>query len=75
MVQITDGEFFALTEIVLLHDNSGQIYKSEYGIINTGNPLGEFTVELADGMVILYFAAYDASTPLSANVVRTAISV
>ena len=75
VVQVTDGDFFALTEIILLHDNQGQVYKSEYGIINTGNPLGEFTTDLTGGQLVLYFTAYDVSTPLSVNVVRTTISI
>jgi hypothetical protein len=75
VVQITDGDFFHLSEIILLHDNSGQVYKSEYGMIDTGNPLGEFSVSLVDNQVVLYYTAYDASTPLTVNVVRTTISV
>lgn len=75
VVQVTDGDFFALTEIILLHDNAGQVYKSEYGIIDTGNPLGEFTADLTGGQLILYFTAYDATTPLAVNVVRTTISI
>lgn len=75
MVQITDGNYFHLSEIILLHDNEGQVYKSEYGMIDTGNPLGEFSVTLENDQVILYYTAYDASVPITVNVVRTTISV
>ena len=45
LVQIQDGSIFEITEIVLLHDGAGQVYKSEYGIISTAGELGIFTSE------------------------------
>ena len=74
VVQVTDTDFFHLSEIVLLHDTYGQVHKSEYGIISTNGPLGDFTTELADGRVILYFTAYNA-TEKTINVVQTIIGV
>lgn len=74
VVQITDSDFFHLSEIVLLHDNYGQVHKSEYGIISTNGPLGEFTAYLEIGQVNLYFTAYNATTK-TANVVQTMVSV
>jgi hypothetical protein len=76
VAQVTDqtNGFYQLVEIILLHDDYEQVYKSEYGIINTGPVLGEFTTDLNTGTVNLYFTAYQASQKI-VNVVRTSISV
>lgn len=74
VVQVTSGDDFHLAEIVLLHDNLGQVHKSEYGIILTNGALGEFSAVLDSGYVKLYFTAYNATTK-TVNVVRTAIGV
>jgi hypothetical protein len=74
LVQITESGIFHLVEVVLLHDGVSQVYKSEYGIIATGDQLGDFTAELVANRVVLYFTAYSA-TSKSVNVVRTTISV
>jgi hypothetical protein len=75
LVQIQDGSDFHITEIVLLHDNSGQVYKSEYGIISTGGEKGLFTADLQlDGIVRLYFTA-DSSSSKKISIVKTAIAV
>lgn len=76
VVQISDitNGFYQLVEVVLMHDDYGQVYKSEYGIINTGIVLGEFTTDLIGTTVNLYFTAYNASN-MTSNVVKTLISV
>jgi enhancing lycopene biosynthesis protein 2 len=75
LVQIQDGSDFHITEIVLLHDNSGQVYKSEYGIISTGGEKGSFTADLQlDGIVRLYFTA-DSSSSKKISIVKTAIAI
>ena len=76
VVQISDvtNGFYQLVEVVLMHDDYGQVYKSEYGIINTGIPLGEFTTSLIGTTVSLYFTAFNASN-ITSNVVKTLISV
>lgn len=75
LVQIQDGADFHITEIVLLHDNSGQVYKSEYGIISTGGEKGIFTADLQlDGIVRLYFTA-TSSSDKKISIVKTAIAV
>lgn len=74
VVQVTSGDDFHLAEIVLLHDNFGEVHKSEYGIILTNGALGEFSAVLDSGYVKLYFTAYNATTK-TVNVVRTAIGV
>jgi hypothetical protein len=75
LIQIQDGDDFHITEIVLLHDNSGQVYKSEYGIISTGGERGIFTADLQlDGIVRLYFTAETASDK-KISIVKTAIAL
>jgi hypothetical protein len=75
LVQVQDGNDFHITEIVLLHDNIGQVYKSEYGIISTGGERGTFTADLqGDNIVRLYFTA-DSSSSKKVSIVKTAIAV
>ena len=75
LVQVQDGLDFHITEIVLLHDDAGQVYKSEYGIISTGGERGSFTADLQlDGIVRLYFTA-DSSSSKKISIVKTAIAV
>jgi enhancing lycopene biosynthesis protein 2 len=75
LVQVQDGNDFHITEIVLLHDNSGQVYKSEYGIISTGGEKGTFTSDLQlDGIVRLYFTA-DTTSDKTISIVKTAIAI
>ena len=73
-VQIQDVSNFHLTEIVLLHDDGGQVYKSEYGIISTGGEKGTFTADLQlDGIVRLYYTA-DSVSDKTIKVVKTAVA-
>jgi len=74
LVQIEDGNIFYLVEIALLCDNSGNVYISQYGIISTGSPLGDFTANIVNNQAILYFTGYD-TTVKTINVVRTSIGV
>ena len=74
-VQVQDGSDFHISEIVLLHDNSGQVYKSEYGIISTGGEKGTFSADLQlDGIVRLYFTA-DNDSNKTVSIVKTALAV
>lgn len=75
LIQIQDGIDFQLSEIVLLHDTLGQVYKSEYGIISTSGEIGTFTADLQlDGIVRLYFTANNASDKVI-KIVKTAIAI
>jgi hypothetical protein len=74
LVQIEDGSTFYIVEVVMLVDNSGNVYISQYGIIATGSPLGDFSASLVGNLVVLYFTAYDISDK-RINVVQTAIGV
>lgn len=80
LVQIADGTGtganFHVVEIVVLVDNSGNVYKSEYGIITTGGPIGEFDVDYnigGNGLVRLLFTAYSVSAK-QVKVLKTSIS-
>ena len=80
LVQIADGvgsgANFHVVEIVVLVDNNGNVYKSEYGIITTGGAVGEFDVDYnidGNGLVRLLFTANVTSTK-QVKVVRTSIS-
>jgi len=80
LVQIADGvgtgAKFHVVEIVVLVDNDGNVYKSEYGIITTGGAVGEFDVDYnisGNGLVRLLFTA-DIATAKQVKVLRTSIS-
>jgi hypothetical protein len=76
IVQIEDldnGSFYVV-EVVLLVDNASNVYISQYGIITTASPLGDFSTGIVGNNVVLYFTAYD-TTNKKINVVQTAISV
>jgi hypothetical protein len=80
LIQIADGvgasAKFHVVEIVVLVDNSGNVYKSEYGIITTGGAIGEFDVDFnigGNGLVRLLFTA-DTISAKQVKVLRTSIS-
>ncbi len=80
LVQISDGigpgTKFHVVEIVILADNDGNVYKSEYGIITTGGSVGVFDVDYdigGNGLVRLLFSASSASAK-QIKVLRTSIS-
>ena len=80
LVQISDGigptAKFHVVEIVVLLDNIGNVYKSEYGIITTGGERGIFDVDYnvsGNGLVRLLFTA-DSPSSKVVKVVRQSIS-
>jgi hypothetical protein len=80
LVQISDGigpgTKFHVVEIVILADNDGNVYKSEYGIITTGGSVGVFDVDYdigGNGLVRLLFSASSISAK-QIKVLRTSIS-
>jgi hypothetical protein len=80
LIQIADGvgpgANFHIVEIVVLLDNSGNVYKSEYGIITTGGAVGVFDVDYnigGNGLVRLLFTANQISAK-QVKVVKTSIS-
>jgi len=81
LVQITDGTgptaSFEVREIVVLYDNVGNVYKSEYGIIATAGEKGVFNVDYnvgGNGLIRLLFSAYTPSNK-TMKVARTSITV
>jgi hypothetical protein len=64
-------------EIVVLYDNVGNVYKSEYGIIATAGEKGVFNVDYnvgGNGLIRLLFSAYTPSNK-TMKVARTSITV
>lgn len=81
LVQITDGTgptaAFEVREIVVLYDNRGNVYKSEYGIIATAGEKGVFDVDYnigGNGLIRLLFKAYTPSTK-TIKIARTSVKV
>ena len=65
---------FQVIEILLLVDNGGTVYATEYGQLSTAGALGDFSAGLdgADNMVKLYFTPYQ-TTNKEVVVLRTAL--
>jgi hypothetical protein len=81
LVQITDGTgptaAFEVREIVVLYDNRGNVYKSEYGIIATAGEKGVFDVDYnigGNGLIRLLFKATAPSTK-TIKIARTSVKV
>ena len=65
---------FETIEILLLVDNRGTVYATEYAVLTTNGELGDFEADIkTDDIVRLYFTAYDA-TDKTITVLRTALS-
>jgi len=80
-VQVTDGvgpgTAFHIVEIMIIVDNIGQTYKSEYGIVTTQGERGTFNVDYntnGTGLVRLLFTPTSAATQKTVKVLRTSIS-
>jgi hypothetical protein len=79
MIQIDEGmgptANFQVIEILLLVDNVGTVYATEYGVLTSNGELGEFAAGLdIDNQVKLYFTAYQA-TNKELVILRTALAV
>ena len=80
-VQITDGvgpyAAFHVVEMMILIDNIGQTFLSEYGIVTTQGQRGTFDVDYnvsGNGLVRLLFTPSNAPTQKTIKVLRTSIS-
>jgi hypothetical protein len=77
LIQIDEGTGptadFELIEILLVADNSGDVWATEYGVVTSNGYLGEFEAEVTGGVVNLYFTAYSA-TSKTIKVLRTGIA-
>lgn len=76
LIQIDEGHGaganFLFLEMLLLVDNDGDIWKTEYAQLSTNGDLGEFSADVVGGQLELYFTAYSA-TSKHINVLRTAM--
>ena len=80
-VQITDGvgpyAAFHVVEMMILIDNIGLTYLSQYGIVTTQGERGTFDVDYnagGNGLVRLLFTPSNAPTQKTIKVLRTSIS-
>jgi len=54
------GQSLEVIEILLMVDNNGNVYATEYGIITNNGELGEFSADETNNTVNLYFQPYIA---------------
>lgn len=77
LIQIDEGTGpgadFELIEILLVADNDGNVWATEYGVVTSNGYLGEFEAEVVGNVVNLYFTAYSASNK-TFKVLRTGIA-
>jgi len=79
LIQIDEGSgpsaSFEVIEILLLVDNAGTVYATEYAVVTSSGELGEFAADVqGDNLVRLYFTAYQASNKVI-KILRTAMTV
>lgn len=77
LIQIDEGTGvgadFELIEILLVGDNNGMVYATEYGVVTSNGYLGDFNAEYTGTTVSLYFTAY-AATNKTVKVLRTGMA-
>ncbi|NBP00433.1 MAG: hypothetical protein EBU90_09980 [Proteobacteria bacterium] len=77
LIQIDEGTGagadFELIEILLVGDNSGNVWATEYGVVTSNGYLGDFNAEYTGTTVSLYFTAY-AATNKTIKVLRTGMA-
>jgi hypothetical protein len=78
LVQVESGTgynaAFETIEILLLVDNLGTVYSTEYAILTTNGELGEFSAEVGgDNVVRLYFTPNTPGTT-TVRLLRTTIA-
>jgi hypothetical protein len=78
LIQIDEGigtnADFELREILLVADNNGRVWATEYGVVTSSGDLGTFAAEISGSDVILYFTAF-AATNKTIKVLRTGMAV
>jgi len=69
LIQIESGpnkEYIEVIEILLMVDNQGTVYATEYGVLTNNNELGEFSADETNNKVQLYFTPkYAPSTEIT----------
>lgn len=77
LIQIDEGTGpgadFELIEILLVADNDGNVWATEYGVVTSNGYLGDFDAEIVSSTVNLYFTAFSTSTK-NIKVLRTGMS-
>jgi len=69
------GANFEVIELLLLIDNQGTVYATEFGQVTTNGEMGDFAAETTGTNVNLYFTAYNNVTlPLAFTLYRTALT-
>jgi hypothetical protein len=78
LIQIDEGigtnADFELREILLVADNNGHVWATEYGVVTSNGDLGVFAADISGSDVTLYFTAL-AATNKTIKVLRTGIAV
>jgi hypothetical protein len=78
LIQIDEGigtnADFELREILLVADNNGRVWATEYGVVTSNGDLGTFAAEISGSDVVLYFTAFAATTK-TIKVLRTGMAV
>jgi hypothetical protein len=77
LIQIDEGTGtgadFELREILLIADNDGHVWATEYGVVTSGGVLGDFEAEIFSNVVNLYFTPFNI-TNKTVKVLRTGIA-
>jgi len=72
------GANFEVIELLLLIDNQGTVYATEFGQVTTSGEMGDFAAETVGDIVNLYFTAYNnvnnVTLPLTFTLYRTALT-
>jgi hypothetical protein len=78
LIQIDEGigagADFELIEILLIADNDGGVWATEYGVVTSNGDLGIFAAEISSNMVNLYFTAH-IETNKTVKVLRTGMVI
>jgi hypothetical protein len=78
LIQIDEGTGpsanFETIELLLLVDNSGNVYATEYAVLTSNGDLGEFAADVVGDKVRLYFTAINATSKVL-RIFRTTMRV
>jgi hypothetical protein len=78
LIQIDEGSGpganFETIEILLLVDNNGNVFATEYAVLTSNGDLGEFAADVIGDKVRLYFTAVNATNKVL-RIFRTTMRV
>jgi hypothetical protein len=73
--QTGSGANFEAIELLLLVDNQGTVYATEFGQVTTNGEMGDFAAETTGTTVNLYFTVYNTvNLPVTFTLYRTALT-